>query len=170
MLKRYKDVFAWSYEDLKTYDTSIIDHKIPLKPSIKPFRKKLWQINPNLLSVIEGEVKNILEEKIIVPLRYSEWVANLVPARKKNGEIRLCVNFRNLNRSSLKDNYPLPKLDHVLEKVVGANRISMIDGLSRYNQISIQKDNREKNSFTTPWGTFMYDKMPFGLMNAGETF
>jgi hypothetical protein len=118
------------------------------------------------LSVIEGEVKNILEEKIIVPLRYSEWVANLVPARKKNGEIRLCVNFRNLNRSSLKDNYPLPKMDYVLEKVVGANRISIIDGFSRCNQITIHEDDREKTAFTTPWGTFMYDEMPFGLMNA----
>jgi hypothetical protein len=169
-LRQYKDVFAWSYDDLKTYDTSVIEHKIPLKHGIKPFRKKLRQINPILLPVIEREVKKLLDAKIIVPLRYSEWVANLVPVRKKNGEIRLCVDFRNLNRSSLKDNYPLPKMDHVLEKVVGANRISMIDGFSGYNQIVVHEDDREKTVFTTPWGTFMYDKMPFGLMNAGATF
>jgi hypothetical protein len=132
--------------------------------------KKLRQINPILLPVIEREVKKLLDAKIIVPLRYSEWVANLVPVRKKNGEIRLCVDFRNLNRSSLKDNYPLPKMDHVLEKVVGANIISMIDGFSGYNQIVVHEDDREKTVFTTPWGTFMYDKMPFGLMNAGATF
>jgi len=64
-----------------------------------------------------------LDAKIIFPLRYSEWVANLVPVKKKSGEIRMCVDFRNLNRSSLKDNYPLPKMDHVLEKLVGENRI-----------------------------------------------
>jgi hypothetical protein len=128
LLKKYKDVFAWSYDDLKTYDTSVIEHKIPLKHGIKPFRKKLRQINPILLPVIEREFKKLLDAKIIVPLRYSEWVENLVPVRKKNGEIRLCVDFRNLNQSSLKDNYPLPKMDHVLEKVVGANRMSMIDG------------------------------------------
>jgi hypothetical protein len=80
--------------------------------------------------MIEREVKNILDEKIIISLRYSEWVANLVPVRKKSSEIKLCMDFRNLNRSSLKDNYPLPKMDHVLEKVVGANRIFMIDGFS----------------------------------------
>jgi hypothetical protein len=108
-LRQYKDVFSWSYDDLKTYDTSVIEHKIPLKHGIKPFRKKLRQINPILLPVIEREVKKLLDAKIIVPLRYSEWVANLVPVRKKNGEIRLCVDFRNLNRSSLKDNYPLRK-------------------------------------------------------------
>jgi hypothetical protein len=75
-------------------------------------------------------LKRLLEEKIIVPLRYSKWVANLVPVRKKNGEIRLYVDFRNLNRCSLKDNYPLPKMDYILQKVVGAKIISMLDGYS----------------------------------------
>jgi hypothetical protein len=64
-----------------------------LKPGVKPFRQKLRQINPILLPVIEKEVKKLLDAKIIVPLRYSDWVANLVPVRKKNGEIRLCVDF-----------------------------------------------------------------------------
>jgi hypothetical protein len=137
LLKKYKDVFSWSYDELRTYDTSIMEHKIPLKLGVKPFRQKLRQINPILLPVIEKEVKKLMDAKIIVPLRYSEWVANLVPVRKKNGEIRLCVDFRNLNRSSLKDNYPLPKMDHILEKVVGANRMSMIDGFSGYNQIAV---------------------------------
>jgi hypothetical protein len=86
---------------------------------------------------------------------------------KKNGEIRLCVDFRNLNKSSLKDNYPLPKMDYVLEKVVGVNRMSMIDGFSGYNQIPVSDLDKEKTTFTTPWGTFMYDKMLFRLMNAG---
>jgi hypothetical protein len=133
LIKQYKDVFAWSYDDLKTYNTSVIEHKIPLKHGIKPFKQNLRQINSILLPVIEKEVKKLLDVKISVPLRYSELVANLVPIRKKNGEIRLCVDFRNLNRSSLKDNYPLPKMDHVLEKVVGVNKISMIDGFSGYN-------------------------------------
>jgi hypothetical protein len=103
-----------------------MEHKIPLKQGVKPFRQKLRQINPILLPVIEKEVKKLLDAKIIIPLRYSEWVANLVLVRKKNGEIRLCVDFINLNRSSLKDNYPLPKMDHVLEKVVGKDHSSCI--------------------------------------------
>jgi hypothetical protein len=97
-------------------------------------------------------------------------VANLVPVRKKNGEIRLCVDFRNLNRSSKKDNYPLPKMEHILQKVTGATRMSMVDGFFGYNQVFVFPEDREKMAFTTPWGTFMYAKMPFGLMNAGETF
>lgn len=95
--KEYKDIFAWSYEDLKTYDTTIIEHKIPLKLGAKPFQQKMRRINPIRLSIIEKEVRKLLDAKIIVPLRYYELIANLVPVRKKNGEIRLCVDFRNLN-------------------------------------------------------------------------
>jgi hypothetical protein len=61
-------------------------------------------------------------------------------------------------------------MDHVLEKVVGVNGMSMIDGFSGYNQIAMNEQDKEKTTFTTPWGTFMYDKMPFGLMNVGATF
>ena len=104
-----------------------------MKPNVKPFRQKLRRINPALFPIIEKEVKKLLNVKIIVPLRYSSWVANLVPFRKKIGEIRLFVDFCNLNRSSLKDNYPLPKIEQILQKVVGAQRISMVDGFSRYN-------------------------------------
>ena len=70
----------------------------------------------------------------------------------------------------MKDNYPFPKIEQILQKVVGAQRISMVDGFSGYNQIAMHPDDKEKIAFTTPWGTLMYDKIPFGLMNAGETF
>ena len=72
-----------------------------------------------LLPVIEKEIKKLLNAKIIVTLRFSKWVANLVPVRKKNGEIRLCVDFINLNKVSLKDNYPLPKMDPILARSDG---------------------------------------------------
>jgi hypothetical protein len=83
LLKEFSDVFSWTYEDLKTYDTTVIEHKIPLKEEAKPFRQKLRQINPMLLPIMEREVKKLLDAQIIVPLRYSEWVANLVPVRKR---------------------------------------------------------------------------------------
>lgn len=111
LLKSYKDVFCLSYNGLKRYGISLIEHKIPLKPEEKPFKQKLRRIFLVVLPVIEKELKKLLNTKIILPLRYPEWVANLVPVRKNNGEIRLCVDFRNLNKSSLKDNYPLPKMD-----------------------------------------------------------
>jgi hypothetical protein len=103
LMKEFPDVFSWSYDDLKVYDTSIIQHVIPIKEDHKPFKQKLRRINPLLLPLIEKEVKKLFEAKIIVSLRFSKWVENLVPVRKKSGEIRLCVDFRNLNKVSLKD-------------------------------------------------------------------
>ena len=70
----------------------------------------------------------------------------------------------------MKDNYPLPKMDHILQRVVGSSRISLLDGFSGYNQILVQEEDQAKTAFTTPWGTFMYIKIQFGLMNVGATF
>jgi hypothetical protein len=123
-----------------------------------------------LLPIMEKEVKKLLDAQIIIPLRFSKWVANLVLVRKKNGEIRLCVDFRNLNRSSKKDNYPLPKMEHILQKVTGSSRMFMIDDFFGYNHIFALPEDRENKTFTTHWGPFMYAKITFGLMNAGATF
>jgi len=170
LLSLFANVFAWDYSDLKTYDTNIIQHTIPIKPNKKPFRQKLRRINPKLLPSIEKEVNRLYKSGIIVPIRFSDWISNLVPVRKKTGEIHLCIDFRNLNKVSLKDNYPLPKMDHILQRVVGASRMSLLNGYSGYNQILVHEDDRDKTTFTTPWGTFHYAKMPFGLNNAGATF
>ena len=95
-----------------------------------------------MLPVIEKEIKKLFDAKIIVTLRFSRWDANLVPVRKKNGEIRLCIDIRNLNKVSMKDNDPLPKKDHILQKVIGAERISMMDGFSGYNQIKVLTEDQ----------------------------
>jgi hypothetical protein len=85
LMKKFVDIFAWSYDNLKTFDNDIIQHKIPLKVGSNPCRKKIRQFNPILMSIIEKEVKRMFDSKIIVPLRYSDWVANLVPVKKKSG-------------------------------------------------------------------------------------
>jgi len=153
-LSEFSDVFAWDYSDLKVYDKNIIQHTIPIKPDQKPFRQKLRRINPKLLPSIEKEVNRLYKAGIIVPIRFFDWISNLVPVCKKTGEIRLCIDFQNLNKASLKDNYPLPKMDHILQRVVGATRMSLLDGYSGYNQILVHEKDQEKTSFTTPWGTF----------------
>eukprot|EP00253_Pinus_taeda_P009637 PITA_09637 len=123
-----------------------------------------------LLPLIEKEIKKMFEAGIIAPIRFFEWVSNLVPTRKKSREIRLCIDLRNLNQVSLKDHYPLPKMDHILQRVVGSSRISLLDGFSGFNQILVHPDDQDKTTFTTPWGTFKYVKMPFGIKNIGATF
>jgi len=114
LMASFVDVFAWDYSDLKTYDTNIIKHTIPIKPNQKPFRQKLRRINPKFLPSIKKEVNRLYKSGIIVPIRFSDWISNLVPIRKKTSEICLCIDFRNLNKVSLKDNYSLPKMELIL--------------------------------------------------------
>jgi hypothetical protein len=114
LMKNFPDVFSWSYEDLKVCDTTVIQHVMPIRDDQKPFKQKLRRINHLLLLLIEKEVRNLFDANIIVSLTFSKWLANLVLVKKKSGEIRLCVDFRNLNGFSLKDNYILPNMDYIL--------------------------------------------------------
>ena len=97
-------------------------------------------------------------------------MAHLVLVRKKLGDIRICLDFRNLNRACLKDNYPIPAMEHILLSVFRFSMLSLLDGFSRYNQVLVAKEDHLKTTFQTKWGTYAYDKMPFGLINVGATF
>ena len=88
---------------------------------------------------------------------------------EERGDQVMC-GFQNLNKCSKKDNHLLPKMEHLLQRVLGASVMSFLDGLFGYKQVSVHPDDQEKTTFTTPQGTFMYAKMPFGIMNAGTTF
>ena len=94
----------------------------------------------------------------------------MVPLQKKYGEIRLCVDFRNLNRASDKDNYPIPSMEQIIHMASGSELFSLLDGFSGYNQVLVAEEDRLKTTFRTKWGTFSYKRIPFGLINAGETF
>ena len=114
VLRKYRHVFAWSYDDLKAYRQDLFQHIIPLKEDAKPFRQKKRPVNPTLAPKMQEELMKLRDGRIIKPIRHSSWVSNLVPVRKKNGDIRLCVDFRNLNIALLKDNYGLPNIDNML--------------------------------------------------------
>ncbi|RDX82521.1 Retrovirus-related Pol polyprotein, partial [Mucuna pruriens] len=101
---------------------------------------------------------------------YPQWVANIVPVPKKDGKVRMCVDYRDLNRASPKDNFPLPHIDMLVDNTACHAFFSFMDGFSRYNQILMAEDDREKTTFVTLWGTFCYKVMPFGLKNAGATY
>jgi hypothetical protein len=94
----------------------------------------------------------------------------LVPVRKYSGEICLCVDFRNLNRASEKDNYLVPRMEQLLQTMSSSEIFSLLDGFLGYNQVLVLEDDRLKTTFRTKWGTFSYKCMPFGLINARETF
>lgn len=108
-------------------------------------------MNPVLAPKMQDELKKMRDAGIIKPIRHSSWVSNLVPVQKKNGDIRLCVDFRNLNMSSLKDNYCLPNMEAMLQKVIQSALMSMMDGFSGYNQVVVKEAEQFKTAFTTPW-------------------
>lgn len=105
---------------------------------------------------MQKELNKLIEINIIFPIKHTSWVSNLVPVRKKNGELRLCVDFRDLNRSSLKDHHRLPSMEQILQFVSGAERFSLLDGYSGYNQILVKDEDQYKTTFTTKWGTMAY--------------
>jgi hypothetical protein len=166
----FKDVFSWLYDDLRGFNPNIIQHAILIKEGTKPVRQRQRPVNPTLKATIRKEVEKLLKAQIIFPVKYYEWVSNLVPVRKKNGNIRLCVDLRALNRASTKDNFSLPNMEMILQEVVGSQIMSLLDGFSGYNQIRIKRDDKYKITFTTRWGTFSYEHMSFGLSNAGVAF
>ena len=108
----------------------------------------------------------MLAAGIVAPTRHSSWCSNLVVVRKKNGPIRICIDFRNLNTSCLKNNYPLLDMETLLQRVTRSGMMSMLDGFSGYNQVLVHKEDQHKTTFTTPWGTYKFLKMPFVLLNA----
>ena len=94
-------------------------------------------------------------------------MSNIVVVPKKEDKIRVCVDFRDLNRASPKDNFPLPHIDMLVENATRSSIYSFMDGFSGYNQIKMAQEDKEKTTFVTPWGIFCYKVMPFGLKNAG---
>lgn len=136
----------------------------------KHVQQKLRKIHPNLEIQIKAELSKLLKAKIIFPVRHSKWVSKLVPIRKKNNDLMICIDFINLNKACQKDNFPSPTMEWTHHLVVGSELISFLDGFSRYNQIQVHPYDRLKTTFRTKWGTYAYQKMPFGLINVGATF
>ena len=97
-------------------------------------------------------------------------MANVVPVPKKDGKVRVCVDFRDLNKASLKDDFPFPHIDLLVDSTTGHSMLSFMDGFFGYNQILMALEDMKKTTFITEWGTYYYRVMPFGLKNVGTTY
>jgi hypothetical protein len=100
-------------------------------------KQKIRMMNPKLKPLVKVELEKLKKAGIIYPIRHSDWLSHPVIVRKKTGDIHLCVHFRDLNKASIKDNYPLPNMEFLLQQVTGSACMSMLDGFSRYNQILV---------------------------------
>ena len=111
-----------------------------------------------------------LNAGFLIAIAYSNWVANIVPVPKKDGKVRMCVDYRDLNRAIPKDNFPLPQIDTLINNIVTNMFFSFMDGFSGCNQIKMAEEDKAKTTLTTYWGTYAYDIMPFELKNVGATY
>ena len=130
----------------------------------------------------------LLDAWIIYPISDSDWVSpihvvpkkgGMIVVKNKNNELiptrtitgwRMCINYRKLNKATRKDHFPLPFIDQLLERLANHSFFCYLDGYSGFFQISIHPDDQEKTTFTCPYGTYAYRRMPFGLCNAPATF
>jgi hypothetical protein len=170
LLQQYTYIFAWSYEDMLGLDRNIIVHKIPLEEGCKPVKQKLRRAHPDIWIKVKAELEKQWNAGFLEIVKYPQWVSNIVVVLKKEGKIRVCVGFRNLNKASLKNDFPLPHIEVLVDNVARSSIYSFMDGFSRYNQIKIALEDKAKTTFVTPWGTYCYKVMPFGLKNVGATY
>nr|CAN62323.1 hypothetical protein VITISV_018463 [Vitis vinifera] len=152
VLKRCKKAIGWQISDLKGISPLVCTHHIYIEEEAKPIRQLQRRLNPHLQEVVRAEVLKLLQAGIIYLISDSPWVSPTQVVPKK------------------KDHFPLPFIDQVLERVSGHPFYCFLDGYSGYFQIEIDVEDQEKTTFTCPFGTYAYRRMPFGLCNAPATF
>ena len=151
-------------------DTEIVVHKIPVKPECPPVRQALRRMKSKIILKIKEEVEKQFNAGFLTTIAYSDWVAKIVPVPKKDGKVRMCINYRDLNWASPKDNFPLLHINTLIDNTSTNMFFSFMDGFLGYNQIKMAEEDKAKITFTTYWGAYAYDVMPFGLNNASATY
>ncbi|CAN6544192.1 unnamed protein product [Malus baccata var. baccata] len=188
VLKEHKTAIGWILADIKGISPTTCMHRIFLEEGAKPTREAQRRLNPPMMEVVKKEIIKLLDCGVIYPISDSRSVSlvqvvpkksgvtvvknaedELVPTRIQTGW-RVCIDYRKLNNTTRKDHFPLPFIDQMLERLAGHSFYCFLDGYSGYNQIVIAPNDQEKTTFTCPFGTFVYRRMPFGLCNAPATF
>lgn len=166
LLNKYHCLFAKDESDLGC--TNLIQHEIPLLDE-SPVRQPYRRILPSQYDMVRAHIKQLLDSQIIKESN-SPYASPIVLVQKKDGGIRLCVDYRRLNAKTRKDAFPLPRIEESLDGLVGAKWFSTLDLASGYNQVEMAEKDRAKTAFCTPFGLFEFNRMPFGLCNAPSTF
>jgi hypothetical protein len=172
LLKEYADCFAWDYIEMPGLDRNIVEHRLPLKSGFRPFQQRAHQMKADVLVEVKKEVEKMLEAGFIRTCRYAEWISSVVPVQKKDGRWWVCVDFRDLNRATPKDEYPMPVAETLINAAAGHKILSFMDGNAGYNQIFMAPEDIHKTAFRVPGaiGLFEYVVMTFGVKNAGATY
>ncbi|XP_070004770.1 uncharacterized protein [Nicotiana sylvestris] len=150
LLFEFKDVFAWSYDDMPGLSVDLVVHKLSTYPDYPPFQQKQRKFKTNISDKIKEEVMKQLKVGVIRVVRYTTWLANVVPVPKKDGKTRVCVDYRDLNKASPKDNFPLPNIHILVDNYAKYEIQSFVDCYAGYHQL-----NPAKCAFGVPSGKLL---------------
>ena len=148
---------------------TIAKHPVELEPSAVPHREEARRMSPEKAERANQEVRNLLALGMIQP-SLSPWASGIVMVNKKNGELRFCCDFRPLNEVTVKDAYPLPRIDESLARLGKAKIYTSLDLAWAFWQIRVRKADRQKTAFACELGRFEWRRKPFGMCNASATF
>jgi hypothetical protein len=149
-----KDVFAWSANDLCGVNRDVIQHSLNVDPTIRPRKQRLQKMSDDKAEGVRNEVKRLLSASVIREVTYLEWLANTLMVKKSNGKWRMCIDFIDLNKACLKDEFPLSRIDSLIDAAATSELMSLLDCYSGYYQIWMKKKDEPKTSFITPSGTY----------------
>lgn len=166
LLLKYSDIFSVNPQDFG--HTSTVRHSIPLIDK-QPFRLPYRRIPPALYESVKDELARMEKSKVI-RRSCSPYASPIVVAHKKDGSIRLCIDYRQLNSRTVRDAFPLPRIEESLDALGNASLFSTLDLTSGYWQVEMEEQDKHKTAFSTPTGLFECNRMPFGLQNAPATF
>ena len=167
LLTKYKDVFAPLPAGLPP--SRKVDHAIKLQPGAEPSWRATYRMSPLELKEVKKQLDDLLSKEWIQP-SVSPYGAPILFVRKKEGSLRMCVDYRALNAQTVKNIYPLPRTDELLDQLHGATIFSKIDLQSGYHQVRVADEDVSKTAFRTRYGHFEFKVLPFGLTNAPATF
>jgi DNA-binding transcriptional MerR regulator len=134
LLDKNSDVFAWSISDLGV-SREVIKHKLQVNPNAKPKKQKLHKMSEEKIEAMKAEVQRLLHAEFIREVTYPQWLANVVMVRKKNGKWRMCTDFTDLNKGCPKDDFPLRRIDQIVDSAIGCDIMALLDCFSGYHQI-----------------------------------
>ena len=131
-------------------DIDLVTHKLSTNLDIHPIKQKPRHLWPKWYLAIKEEIQKQLDTSFLLSVQYPHWLANIVPVPKKDGKVQMCIDYRDLNKASPKDDFPLPHIDVLIDSTAGHKMMFFMDGFSGYNQIKMAVEDREKTAFTTP--------------------
>jgi hypothetical protein len=168
LVEQYKDIFASKLPDELPPERNV-DHKIELIPGSSPPSRPPYRLSYAELKELHTQLQNLIDTGKIKPSK-SPYGAPILFVKKKNGEMRMCVDYRALNKITIRNNYPLPRMDDCFDRLQGKTVFSKLDFTSGYHQMRVAKEDTHKTAFRTRYGHYEFLVLPFGLCNAPATF